>query len=84
MMPIPAKIGAKAMQGTHPATISRNQVMALFADRALSFSLPRDATLAELADRLDLMDEWHTGTPTAIYLKFAAASQSVAVIPRRI
>jgi len=57
-----------------------NQVMALFADRALSFSLSKDVTFAEFADRLDRLGEWHTGMPTAVYLKFGAARQTVRVL----
>ncbi len=67
------------MQSTHPPTISANQVTALFADRALSFSLSKDATLADLADRLDNLGDWHTGMPTAVYLKFGTARQPVRV-----
>ena len=68
------------MQSTHPATMPTNQVMALFADRALSFSLSKDVTFAEFADRLDRLGEWHTGMPTAVYLKFGAARQPVRVL----
>ena len=67
------------MQRTQPATIPANEVMALFADRALSFSLSKDATLAELADRLDHLCKWHTGMPTAVYLRFGTARQPVRV-----
>lgn len=59
------------MQSTQRATLPANQVMALFSDRALSFSLSPDATFGDLADRLDDLDKRHTGLPTAIYLKFA-------------
>jgi hypothetical protein len=55
--------------------------MALFADRALSFGLPRNATFAELAERLDDLCEWHTGTPTAISLRFGLDNQPVIVRP---
>ncbi len=61
------------MQSTHSEAPLASQVMALFADRALSFNLAKDATFAELADRLDHLGEWHTGTPTAVYLKFGTA-----------
>ena len=68
------------MQSTHSATMPMNKVMALFADRALSFNLSKDATFAELADRLDHLGEWHTGMPTAVYLKFGAVRQPVRVV----
>jgi hypothetical protein len=81
VIPFEHKLWSKAMQSTHPATIPANQVMALFADRALSFSLSKDATFAELADCLDRLGEWHTGMPMAVYLKFGAARQPVRVLP---
>jgi hypothetical protein len=80
VIPFEHKLWSKAMQSTHPATISANEVMAVFADRALSFSLSKDATFAELADRLDHLGEWHTGVPTAVYLKFGAGRQPVCVL----
>jgi hypothetical protein len=68
------------MQNTHRATTPANQVMALYADRALSFDLTNGATFADLADRLDHLGEWHTGVPSAIYLKFAMARHPVSVL----
>jgi hypothetical protein len=63
-----------------------NQVMALFGDSALSFTLANGATFADLADRLDhLADrldhlgEQHIGMPKAIYLKFHTARQPISV-----
>ncbi len=67
------------MHTTHRTTAPANQVMALFADRARSFSLARGATFADLAARLDDPGEWHTEPPQAIYLKFGAARQPVSV-----
>ena len=64
------------MQNSHQTTIPANQVMAVFADRARSFSLASGATFADLADGLDRLDEWHTDMPRAIYLKFGVARQS--------
>ena len=46
------------MQKTNQTTVPANQVMALFADRVWSFSLSRDATLADLAERLTHSDGW--------------------------
>ena len=59
------------MQSTHRTDPPTNQVVALFADAALSFGLAKDATFAHLADRLDHLDERHIGMPRAIYLKFS-------------
>jgi hypothetical protein len=79
VMPFEHELWSKAMQSTQ---IPANQVMAVFADRALSFSVSKDATLAELADHLDRLGEWHTSTPTVVYLKFGAARQPVRVLQR--
>ncbi len=49
--------------------------MALFADSALSFRLEKGATFADLADRLDNLSAWRSGTPTAISLTFAPAAR---------
>ena len=53
------------MRNIQPASPSSN-VSALFADRALSFGLPKGATLADLAERLVRLD---AGTPLAITVK---------------
>lgn len=68
------------MKDTHQATIPANQVMALFSDRALSFSLSPNATFGDLADRLDHLDEWHTALPRAVYLKFATVRKPVSIL----
>lgn len=67
------------MQKTNQTTVPANQVMALFADRVWSFSLSRDATLADLAERLTHSDGWGTDMPQAIYLKFGATRQPLLV-----
>jgi hypothetical protein len=77
--PVRAQAWSKAMQSTHSAKISTNQVMALYADRALSFNLAKDATFADLADRLDHASDWHTDMPTAVYLKFGLPRQPIRV-----
>jgi len=41
-----------------------NQVTALFADRALSFALPKGATLQDLAERLGRLDGRRLATVT--------------------
>jgi hypothetical protein len=64
------------MQSTQRATLPANHVMALFSDRALSFSLSPDATFGDLADHLD---KRHEGLlPVAIYLKFATTRKPVS------
>src|ERR1019366_8702498 len=72
------------MQSTHRAGMPTNQVVALFADRALSFNLSSGATLADLADRLGDLGQRHIGMPTAIYLKSGLAGQPFAVLHRGI
>ena len=53
---------------------SPSRVTVTFADGALSFMLSEDATLEDLADRLDRLDERRHGKPVAIEVKLAAAS----------
>jgi hypothetical protein len=67
------------MQKASQATVPPNQVMALFGDRVRSFSLPRGATFADLAECLTHSGEWHADMPQAIYLKFGAAPQPVPI-----
>jgi hypothetical protein len=43
----------------------------------LSFDLSKTATFADLADRVDRLGEQHTGTPTAIYMKFSMSFEPV-------
>ena len=63
------------MQKISQATVPANEVMALFDDRVRSFSLPRGATFADLAEHLAHSDGWHADMPQAIYLKFGATRQ---------
>ncbi len=65
------------MHSSQPAASRPNQVMALFADSALSFDLPKEATFADLAERLDYLGGHHIGTPMAVYLKFSMAKQPI-------
>lgn len=67
------------MQHTQIATMPTNQVVALFADRALSFNLSEGATLAQLAESLSDMCEWHAGAPTAVSLKFSGDRRMIGV-----
>lgn len=48
---------------------SSSRVVALFADHARSFALPKGATLGDLADRLSHLDR---DTPLAINVKLDA------------
>ena len=63
------------MQDINQTATPAHQVVALFADRALHFRLSKGATMADLADRLDDLDHWRAGKPTAIYLTLGAHSQ---------
>jgi hypothetical protein len=71
------------MQNILPTTGSESHVMALFADRVLSFALSKGATLADLVDRLDRLDKWRTDRPTAVYLKFGIAHNHAVGIGSR-
>jgi hypothetical protein len=66
------------MQSKCRAAVPTYQVMALFADSALSFGLSNGATFADLADRLGQLGERHVGMPTAIYLKSSMTRQPAA------
>ena len=68
------------MQSTYREGTPTYQVMALFADAALSFGLTKGATFADLADRVDQLGERHIGMPKAIYLKFAMTRQSAVAV----
>jgi len=62
--------------------MSTSQVTALYANRALSFTLSKDATLADLADHLEQprIGGWHMDMPTAITLKFAITRSPSAIL----
>jgi hypothetical protein len=53
-----------------------NEVTALFAASASSLRLSDSATFADLAERLEVLAEWHAGTPGAIYLTPACPDRS--------
>jgi hypothetical protein len=59
------------MHDKNQITMPLNEVTALFAASASSFSLSHSATFADLADRLDELGARHAGVPRAVYLKFA-------------
>lgn len=67
------------MRSMDPTTVPENLVTALFADRALSFTLSKGATFADLADRVGHLSEWHTDMPTGVFLKFAMAREPAFV-----
>lgn len=67
------------MQNIRAETMPTNQVIALFADRALSFNLSKGATFAQLAESLSDICEWHAGTPTAVSLKFGEDQRRVDI-----
>jgi hypothetical protein len=67
------------MQKASQTTIPANQVMALFGDRVRSFSFPRGATFADLAERMAHSGGGRTDMPQAIYLKFGATRQPLPV-----
>ncbi len=43
--------------------VQPSRVMAVFHEAALSFNLPREATLGELAEELDALGEIYGGMP---------------------
>ncbi len=49
-----------------------SRVTAVFGNTALTFTLSKGATLADLADRLDHPGRLHKGTPVSIGIKFVA------------
>lgn len=63
------------MQIAHQATHPAYQVIALFADGAMSFNLIAGSTYADLANILDQHCQWHTVMPTAVFLKLTRARQ---------
>jgi hypothetical protein len=64
----------ETMLNIHNDGSSPSRVTVTFADGALSFTLSKDATFEDLADRLDRLGERHHGAPVAIDIKLAAAS----------
>jgi hypothetical protein len=53
-------------------------VTALFPAKAISFSLPEGATLADLANSFETISDHDTHMPMAIYLTFGVTSQPVS------
>jgi hypothetical protein len=57
------------MNKQYPAA---NRVVALYADCALSFSLPKTATFEQLAERLAELGDRHGGSPVMVGIRVAA------------
>ncbi len=71
------------MLNNHWGESRLSRVTVAFEDSAQSFMLSKDATLEDLADRLDRLRERHPGKPVAIEVKFAAVSEALGAIPAR-
>jgi hypothetical protein len=68
------------MPSTQQAIQPANHVMALFHDRAQSFSLSVGATLGDLADRIGQLEQRYSGMPRAVSVKFGVAKPTVPVM----
>ena len=66
------------MENVQPSEIPVSQVMALFAGRAVSFSLSAGATFADLADSLGHLGDRHSGAPRAIFLKLGTTGRPIS------
>ena len=55
----------------------QNQVMAVFAPNALSFDLPRSATLADLAGRLAHLSKRHGRALTSVSVRVRSRMRAV-------
>jgi hypothetical protein len=60
------------MQGRRTERPTQNQVMAVFERNALSFNLPRSATLEDLAGRLAHLSARHGRAPTSLSVRVSA------------
>ena len=60
------------MRNSHKMPAPVSHVMAQFDASALWFNLSADATLADLADRLDHLSEPRAGKPAAIYVRVSS------------
>ncbi len=61
------------MLSLHPDQSRPSHARVVFADRALSFMLPKGTTFEDLADRLRDLQERHHGKPVAIEVKLATS-----------
>lgn len=60
------------MPDIHDDGLRPSRVTAVFGHSALTFTLSKGATLADLADRLNHPGRRHEGAPVAVGVKFAA------------
>jgi len=60
------------MQRLRTECPTQNQVVAVFEPNALSFDLPRSATLEDLAGRLAHLSERHGGALTSVSVRVSA------------
>ena len=63
------------MLSLHPDKSRPSHARVVFADRALSFMLPKGTTFEDLADRCAICSERHHGKPVAIEVKLATLPQ---------
>ena len=66
------------MPNVHDDGLQPSRVTALFGHSALTFTLSKGATLADLADHLDHPGRRHQGSPVAIDITFAAPHADAA------
>jgi len=52
--------------------MQQNRVMAVFREAALSFNMPRETTLEELAEELGALGELYGGAPLYVDIKLPA------------
>ena len=64
------------MLNIHHDESQPSRVTVAFEHGALSFMMSKDATLEDLADRLDRLGKSRHGKPVAIAVKLAAASDA--------
>ena len=60
------------MQGRRTERLTQNRVMAVFERNALSFNLPRSATLEDLAGRLALLSARRGRALTSVSVRVSA------------
>ncbi|MEA2727868.1 MAG: hypothetical protein QOD93_4846 [Acetobacteraceae bacterium] len=68
------------MGNNQPPEIPVNQVMALFAGKAISFSLAAGATFADLADSLNHLGDRHGGVPSAVFLRIGTTGRPISCL----
>jgi hypothetical protein len=71
------------MQGRRTERLTQNRVMAVFERNALSFNLPRFATLEDLAGRLAHLSQRHGRALTSVSVRMSSrmrADPSVSVL----